>query len=188
MTIPTLLPLWLREFNEGFYNTLSFQISSAPSILNFTEFLSSLETWRSYPREELLTDWFPQVHAYLAQIMAYEEVPSIDVSAYSIFNLGGLLESVSTNVIRYKSQTLVDYDSKIILSAASKELSTISSRQEEILAYTKPKILAHVLSLTPVKMVSVPKIKVLQKMFIEDNYSNVYNSLNVGSLTIPEGL
>ena len=132
-----MLPSWIKVFNEELYINLSYQITAAPKDLNFSGFISSLETWRSYPREELLTDWFPQVHAYISQILAYEEEPKIDVSAFSIFNLGGILGNIPRNIIRYTSQALVDYDTKLLIQGLNKEISTVTLKQAEILNYTK---------------------------------------------------
>lgn len=186
MNEPIVLPVWIQEFHLEFYQKLTLQVNSK---YDFSKLLSALETWRSFSREEMLTDWFPLIHGYLAQVIAYSENQDQDVSAYSIFNIGGFLEKVLKQEIGYyNSQYRVDTDATLISWALSKETTTIAAAQATINFYTKSKILKHVLSLSPIKMSPVSKIEVLQKMFITDNYSNIYDSLNVGNLTIPEGL
>ena len=182
MQIPVTIPEWIQKFDTSLYLSLSNNLSKIesefPELLpNFQNLLNSLNVWSSLNRESILVDLTHQLFGYITITGMYEVSGNINLDVYQIFNLDYLKVDLTTkkSIEDARLQTPPTLTKEINLSS---ELQ--GNISEAIKRISLDILMGH---LTP--KISVSPKDTLKTIFTDFHYSNIFNSLNVGTLKIP---
>ena len=185
--MPTLYPpSWILEFSPRLHqnltnNSLWIEANKPELLPKLEELFSTLTTWSQLSREDLLVDLLHQLFGYVSLTVIYDLPVDINISAYNLFKIE---DSLLFEEDYFDSLQKIDEVLQAIPSTITAEIHSAMDTQNSIASVVKRVSLDIMMGSISAKN-PINKKDIMRRIFIDNNYSNIYRSLNIGTLLLP---
>lgn len=205
----SVIPTWVNTYNPTFYNKLttmentSYTGTGNNTVTNwrplFTNLANALDSWKNVNRQTALSNFITAYYSYYTMNQMFGTDGSLisAATASTVFDINGFIATTLGRADNYYgdivlgppvSSAKMTADVTAVNNASAAELSELSSLQNSFQGVVAGQVSRSLFQDIPPTNPFPGKAGMAQQIFITRGYKLIYQTLNVGSLTLPPGV
>lgn len=204
VNVNSVIPLWVNTWNPTLYNSLtdkenwSYVNQGLIWVPLFTQLANALNSYQAYNRQTEISNFFFGAYAYVTfnKIYGTDGSQISNFNAQNIYNLNGLVNAIINRPVSYYNDISIvipstDYNSPLMqadilqIYNSSKTESTLIANLSNLGRGAIQNLQVTLLfkDVKPIQVLTKDNMKTL--FFVNLNWNQVYNALNIGGLVKP---